>query len=167
MDNFDLKKYITEGKIYEDNFSSNGYQITYTKPDLALSGDGTFLPLFFEKFRDEVNPRDFDSVRNFIRDSIYQTISWKVDEVYEMKENIFKKEIEKEREKMENDFKNNRISGAEYDEIEEEIEKKENQFYNIDKATLIDIDMDNDGGSFEIINPLTDSAEVSGEFNIF
>lgn len=90
MDNFDLKKYLTEGRLYE-NSSSNwekikGFQFDEENDELIL---GDYLePLYF-KDHDE-NPRSWEEVKDFVKESIYNTFSFSIDDIFE----AYKKGVE-------------------------------------------------------------------------
>ena len=103
MDNFDLKKYIAENRINRklrsknQSFSSDGYQIISVEPTNLQGGKG-FLPIQFSDFSD-VKPNEYDSVYDFIQNSIYETFQDSNDSINDIKREIFMKKLKKDREK--------------------------------------------------------------------
>jgi len=169
MDKFDLKTYLTEGKINENvRFSSNGYQIASVEPT-SLEGGRGFLPLQFDdpRHRDDVNSNDYDSVHDFIQFSIYETFEDSIDNIYELKREAFTKKLNKKIEKLENDWNNDKISEEEYDNIQDEIDRERADFNAIEPHELVILDMGDDGGGYEVLHPVTNMKLINGEFNIF
>ena len=172
MDNFDLKKYIAENRINRklrsknQSFSSDGYQIVSVEPTSLQGGKG-FLPIQFEDFKDDVKSNEYDSVYNFIQNSIYETFSDSIDRIYDIKREVFMKNLKKDREKLEDDWNNDKISEEEYDKIDSKLDREENDFNAIEPQELIILDMDDDGGNYEILHPVTNMKVIEGEFTIF
>lgn len=90
MDNFDLKKYLTEGRLYENDSSNwekiKGFQFDENNDELIL---GDYLePLYF-KDHDE-NPRSWEEIQDYVKESIYNTFSFSIDDIFE----AYKKGVE-------------------------------------------------------------------------
>ena len=172
MDNFDLKNYLTENRINRrilnknKNFSSDGYQIVSVEPT-SLQGGRGFLPIQFADFPFDVRSNEYDSVSDFIQNSIYETFQDSIDSIYKLKEEAFTKELNKKIEKLEDDWNNEKISEEEYDIIQDEIDGERADFDAIEPHELVIIDMDDEGGHYEIFHPVTNMKLIDGEFNIF
>ena len=95
MNNFDLKKYLAEGRLTEINKFSDFDGIRFEDIDNSIElGNGYIAPLSFKDF--EVDPSSEEEVVSFIKDSIAQTFEFKLYDIY--------KEFEKSRWKSYKDF---------------------------------------------------------------
>ena len=172
MDNFDLKTYLTENRINKKllsknrSFSSDGYQIVSVNPT-SLQGGRGFLPIQFSDFPFDVRSNEYDSVYDFIQNSIYETFQDSIDSIYKLKKEAFTKELNKKIEKLENNWNNDEISEEEYDSIQDEIGGERADFDAISPHELIILNMDEDGGDYEILHPVTNMRLIDGEFTIF
>ena len=155
-----FRKYLNEGIINEE-FSSRGYQISTVEPDHLEQGDG-FLPLIFDDF-DYVDSNNLDSVKDFIQDSIYSTFSFRIDDIYEEIEKSFKSNLQK----MEDDYKDGKLTDDEANDIENKILDKKDIFDKSEEVDLVKIQMERGGGTFSVTDPITGEVEISGKFNIF
>ncbi len=80
MNNFEGRKYLAEGKLYENNNYKNlkGLQLEENDDELV---DSYLEPIYF-KDHDE-NPQSFDDIKDFAKGVIYDTFSFNVDEIFE------------------------------------------------------------------------------------
>ena len=142
MDNFDLKKYLTEGQLYENSSSKwekiKGLQLDEENDELIL--DGYLEPIYF-KDHDE-NPRSWEEVKDFAKEVIYSTFSFNIDEIFD----AFKKGVE---ELEERDW---------YTDEDRKLHEKIKN-HKFEANDLIQI---NDGDEYYIAHPL----DLDGEFDI-
>ena len=106
MDNFDLKKYLTEGQLYENDSSNwekiKGFQLDEDSDELIL-GD-SLLPLYFKE--QDVNPRSWEEVKDFAKEVIHDTFSYNMGEIFD----AFKKGVEElEDSKLHDKIKNHKF----------------------------------------------------------
>tara|TARA_R110001632_G_scaffold232585_1_gene373803 strand:+ start:359 stop:814 length:456 start_codon:yes stop_codon:yes gene_type:complete len=106
MDNFDLKKYLTEGQLYENDSSNwekiKGLQLDEDSDELV---DGGYLePIYFKE--QDVNPRSWEEVKDFAKEVIHDTFSYNMGEIFD----AFKKGVEElEDSKLHDKIKNHKF----------------------------------------------------------
>ena len=150
MNNFDLKKYLAEGKLLKENTTK--FQIHTVEPENLELGNG-FLALDIDGERD---------VKEQIQDSIYQTFEWVVDEVYEEVEKSFQIEEDK-LDKLWND--NEEMTDDEFDVLNNDLQERIKNFRMMEEYEFVEIDMNNE--TFSVTNPLTDETRMSGTFSLY
>ena len=150
MNNFDLTKYLAEGKLLKENITK--LQIHTVEPENLELGNG-FLALDIDGERDE---------KEQIQDSIYQTFEWVVDEVYEEVEKSFQIEEDK-LDKLWND--NEEMTDDEFDVLNNDLQERIKNFRMMEEYEFVEIDMNNE--TFSVTNPLTDETRMSGTFSLY
>ena len=150
MNNFDLTKYLAEGKLLKENITK--LQIHTVEPENLELGNG-FLALDIDGERD---------VKEQIQDSIYQTFEWVVDEVYEEVEKSFQIEEDK-LDKLWND--NEEMTDDEFDVLNNDLQERIKNFRMMEEYEFVEIDMNNE--TFSVTNPLTDETRMSGTFSLY
>ena len=150
MNNFDLTKYLAEGKLLKENTTK--FQIHTVEPENLELGNG-FLALDIDGERD---------VKEQIQDSIYQTFEWVVDEVYEEVEKSFQIEEDK-LDKLWND--NDEMTDDEFDVLNNDLQERIKNFRMMEEYEFVEIDMNNE--TFSVTNPLTDETRMSGTFSLY
>tara|TARA_R110000851_G_scaffold68750_2_gene154300 strand:- start:1 stop:453 length:453 start_codon:yes stop_codon:yes gene_type:complete len=150
MNNFDLTKYLAEGKLLKENTTK--FQIHTVEPENLELGNG-FLALDIDGERD---------VKEQIQDSIYQTFEWVVDEVYEEVEKSFQIEEDK-LDKLWND--NEEMTDDEFDVLNNDLQERIKNFRMMEEYEFVEIDMNNE--TFSVTNPLTDETRMSGTFSLY
>ena len=150
MNNFDLTKYLAEGKLLKENITK--LQIHTVEPENLELGNG-FLAVDIDGERD---------VKEQIQDSIYQTFEWVVDEVYEEVEKSFQIEEDK-LDKLWND--NEEMTDDEFDVLNNDLQERIKNFRMMEEYEFVEIDMNNE--TFSVTNPLTDETRMSGTFSLY
>ena len=150
MNNFDLTKYLAEGKLLKENTTK--FQIHTVEPENLELGNG-FLALDIDGESD---------VKEQIQDSIYQTFEWVVDEVYEEVEKSFQIEEDK-LDKLWND--NEEMTDDEFDVLNNDLQERIKNFRMMEEYEFVEIDMNNE--TFSVTNPLTDETRMSGTFSLY
>ena len=150
MNNFDLKKYLAEGKLLKENITK--FQIHTVEPENLELGNG-FLAVDIDGESD---------VKEQIQDSIYQTFEWVVDEVYEEVEKSFQIEEDK-LDKLWND--NDEMTDDEFDVLNNDLQERIKNFRMMEEYEFVEIDMNNE--TFSVTNPLTDETRMSGTFSLY
>ena len=148
MSNFDLKKYLAEGKLLEENITK--LQINTIEPENLELGDG-FLAVDIDGGSD---------VEEQIQDSIYQTFEGVVDEVYEEVEKSF--EIEDD--KLDKAYYADEISEEEFEVLYNDLQERIKNFPD-EEYKLVEVDMNSK--TFSVTNPLTDETKMSGTFSLY
>tara|TARA_B110000902_G_scaffold241687_1_gene292311 strand:- start:68 stop:547 length:480 start_codon:yes stop_codon:yes gene_type:complete len=142
MDNFDLRKYLTEGQLYENDSSNwekiKGLQLDEDSDELLL-GD-SLLPIYFKE-QDE-NPRSWGEVKDFAKEVIYSTFEFNVDAAFD----AYKKGVEELEE------------GDWYEDEDRKLHDKIKN-HKFEAKDLIQI---NDDGEYYTAHPL----DLEGEFDI-
>ena len=150
MNNFDLTKYLAEGKLLKENITK--LQIHTVEPENLELGNG-FLAVDIDGESD---------VKEQIQDSIYQTFEWVVDEVYEEVEKSFQIEEDK-LDKLWND--NEEMTDDEFDVLNNDLQERIKNFRMMEEYEFVEIDMNNE--TFSVTNPLTDETRMSGTFSLY
>ena len=150
MNNFDLTKYLAEGKLLKENTTK--FQIHTVEPENLELGNG-FLAVDIDGESD---------VKEQIQDSIYQTFEWVVDEVYEEVEKSFQIEEDK-LDKLWND--NEEMTDDEFDVLNNDLQERIKNFRMMEEYEFVEIDMNNE--TFSVTNPLTDETRMSGTFSLY
>jgi len=148
MSNFDLTKYLAEGKLLKENITK--LQINTIEPENLELGDG-FLAVDIDGGSD---------VEEQIQDSIYQTFEWVVDEVYEEVEKSF--EIEDD--KLDKAYYADEISEEEFEVLYNDLQERIKNFPD-EEYKLVEVDMNSK--TFSVTNPLTDETKMSGTFSLY
>tara|TARA_R110000782_G_C14545884_1_gene384376 strand:- start:57 stop:527 length:471 start_codon:yes stop_codon:yes gene_type:complete len=81
MDNFDLKKYLAEGHLYENNNYKNIKGLQLEENDDGLVLGGYLEPIYFKDH--DVNPGSLEDIKDFTKEVIYSTFSFNMDEIFE------------------------------------------------------------------------------------
>ena len=156
MNNFDLTKYLAEGKLLKEEFTANGYTIRKVEPE-ELEVEGGFSTLIFD---DAVNINDVNSVKEAIQDSIYQTFSSYIDETVTPE---IKEEFADEKSTIDSELERGVITDEEAAVSYEELQKYEKDFPS-DNKYLVEVDMNRE--RFSIENHLTGAVYLSGAFGL-
>ena len=126
MDNFDLKKYLAEGRLTEINKFSDFDGIRFEDIDDSIELGNGYMPLSFKDF--EVDPSSKEEVVSFIKDSIAQTFGFAFEDIYE--------EFEKSRRKYYKDFLDSDHEGLTDDEYYK-LEDLYDEMMRLDEEDLI------------------------------
>ena len=150
MNNFDLTKYLAEGKLLKENITK--LQIHTVEPENLELGDG-FLAVDIDGESD---------VKEQIQDSIYQTFEWVVDEVYEEVEKSFQIEDDKLDKLW---YGDDEITEDEFAVLYNDLQERIKNFRMMEEYEFVEIDMNNE--TFSVTNPLTDETRMSGTFSLY
>jgi hypothetical protein len=150
MNNFDLTKYLAEGKLLKENITK--LQIHTVEPENLELGNG-FLAVDIDGESD---------VKEQIQDSIYQTFEWVVDEVYEEVEKSFQIEDDKLDKLW---YGDDEITEDEFAVLYNDLQERIKNFRMMEEYEFVEIDMNNE--TFSVTNPLTDETRMSGTFSLY
>ena len=150
MNNFDLTKYLAEGKLLKENITK--LQIHTVEPENLELGDG-FLAVDIDGESD---------VKEQIQDSIYQTFEWVVDEVYEEVEKSFQIEDDKLDKLW---YGDDEMTDEEFTVLYNDLQERIKNFRMMEEYEFVEIDMNNE--TFSVTNPLKDENRMSGTFSLY
>tara|TARA_Y100000114_G_C11707228_1_gene301600 strand:- start:290 stop:739 length:450 start_codon:yes stop_codon:yes gene_type:complete len=146
MDNFDLRKYLAEGRLFKEDETRKTFVILNVNPPNLELGDG-FLPV-------DIYGDNEKEIEEEIKLSIFNTFDFEIKPIYDK----ILKDLEDKADKAYDDWSEEKITDEEYESIEDEY--RDFDALEPEETNLIQIDLNK--GEFFVENP--DGENISGEF---